>query len=109
MVTAPLRLPQSNNPPPPPSESLQQLLCIKAAAFRHQPSDKQLSPQMLSFQTGWEPGGRRGKSTAGINQDRLFQQTHLGDKPQPPLPALAQPAAPNRAQKKLAGHWSSTD
>lgn len=88
------------------SKSLQQLLCIKAAAFRHQPSDKQLSPQMSSFQTGWEPGGRRGKSTAGINQDRLFQPTHLGDKPQPPLPALAQPTAPNRAPKKL---WSSTD
>lgn len=105
----PRAIKKKNQPKKQPSKSLQQLLCIKAAAFRHQPSDKQLSPQMLSFQTGWEPGGRRGKSTAGMNQDRLFQPTHLGDKPQPLLPALARPTAPNRAQKKLSGCRSSAD
>jgi len=107
MVTALLQLPQSDKKTP--SKSPQQLLCIKAAAFRHQPSDKQLSPQMRSFQTGWEPGGRRGERTAGMNQDRLFQPAHLRDKPQPPLPALTQPAAPNGAQKKLPGCWGGTD
>lgn len=51
-----------------PSKSLQQLLCIKAAARRHQASDKELGPQMSSFQAGWEPGGRRDEPAAAMNQ-----------------------------------------